>query len=80
MEPELIQAAARQGPLFFTEHAVRQMARRRVTVAEVQEAILAGSIIEDYPDDKYARAVGSTAIRGRAGRWTSSAQHHRACE
>jgi len=54
MDIQPIQEIAQQQHLFFTEHAVRQMAKRNITDLEVQEIILAGKIIEDYPDDKYS--------------------------
>jgi hypothetical protein len=53
MDIEPIKESARQSKLVFTDHAVRQMARRSIMDTEVQEAILAGEIIEEYPDDKY---------------------------
>ena len=34
-------------------HAVRQMVARAITVDEVAQTVLAGEVIEDYPDDKY---------------------------
>jgi hypothetical protein len=49
-----IRSAIQQGQLFFTEHAVRQMAKRGIMDDEVREAILAGEIIEEYPEDKYS--------------------------
>jgi hypothetical protein len=54
MDIEPIKEIARQGGLIFTDHAVRQMARRNIMDTEVQEAILAGEVIEEYPDDKYS--------------------------
>lgn len=68
MDIQPIQQIARQADLIFTEHAIRQMARRFISVDEVSEAILSGEIIEDYPDDKYSPScliLGSTQ-RGRA--------------
>jgi anti-sigma28 factor (negative regulator of flagellin synthesis) len=41
------------GQFEFSKHAVDQSIVRRVTVQEIREAIAAGEIIEDYPDDKY---------------------------
>jgi hypothetical protein len=41
------------GQFEFSKHAVDQSIARRVTLQEVREAISAGEIIEDYPDDKY---------------------------
>jgi hypothetical protein len=37
----------------FSKHAVDQSIVRRILVREVREAIAAGQVIEDYPDDKY---------------------------
>jgi hypothetical protein len=68
MDIKPIQQATRQAALIFAEHAIRQMARRSISVEEVTEAILNGEIIEDYPDDKYSPScliLGSTR-RGRA--------------
>lgn len=48
-----IQSATQQGQLFFTDHAVRQMAKRGILDDEVRETILDGEIVEEYPDDKY---------------------------
>ena len=53
MDIQPIQDAVRQNKLFFTEHAVRQMAKRGIMDTEVQEAILNGEIIEENPGDKY---------------------------
>ena len=54
MDIQLIQDRARQNILFFTEHAVRQMAKRGIMDHEVQKAILSGQIIEENPGDKYS--------------------------
>ena len=48
-----IQETIREHGLFFTDHAVRQMIKWAITDVEVQEAILEGEIIEEYPEDKY---------------------------
>ncbi len=53
MDIEPIRKIAQASELFFTDHAVRQMAKRSIMDTEVVEAILAGQIIEEYPDDKY---------------------------
>lgn len=44
---------AAQKRLLFLPHAVRQMSRpdRMIAPAEVQEVVLRGEIIEDYPSD-----------------------------
>lgn len=53
MDILLIHSAIQQDQLFFTDHAVRQMAKRGILDDEVRETILDGEIIEEYPDDKY---------------------------
>ena len=53
MPIEPIRQAAQAAELIFTDHAVRQMAKRGIMDTEVSEAILSGQIIEEYPDDKY---------------------------
>lgn len=37
----------------LSQHAVNQSIVRRITVQELREAIMAGEVIEEYPDDKY---------------------------
>jgi hypothetical protein len=54
MNISLIQQAIRQEQVFFTDHAVRQMAHRNIDDLEVIHALLCGEIIEEYPDDKYS--------------------------
>jgi hypothetical protein len=41
------------GQFEFSKHAVDQSIVRRITLREIREAVDAGEIIEDYPDDKY---------------------------
>jgi Domain of unknown function (DUF4258) len=41
------------GQFEFSQHATDQSIVRHISVQEVREAITAGEIIEDYPDDKY---------------------------
>jgi hypothetical protein len=41
------------GQFEFSKHAVDQSIVRHITLQEIREAIAAGEIIEDYPDDKY---------------------------
>lgn len=50
---ELIKNCARQHQLRFTNHAVRRMLERAISDTEIQEAIVNGEVIEDYPADKY---------------------------
>ena len=37
----------------FSKHATDQSILREIRVQEMREAVSAGEIIEDYPDDKY---------------------------
>ena len=41
------------GQLEYSLHAVRQMVVRNISPEEVAQTLLAGEVIEDYPDDKY---------------------------
>lgn len=54
MDLDAIKEIARKRQLFFTEHAIRQMIKRRISDDEVRDAILSGEVIEDYTDDKYS--------------------------
>ena len=40
--------------LLFLPHAIKQMSRpdRMITSTEIRQAVLAGDIIEEYPEDK----------------------------
>jgi hypothetical protein len=42
-----------RGQMEYSLHAVRQMIERGITPAEVAQTVLAGEVVEDYPDDKY---------------------------
>jgi len=37
----------------YSQHALDQSILRKIRVDELREAILAGEVIEDYPEDKY---------------------------
>lgn len=41
------------GQVEYSLHAVRQMVARNITPEEVAQTVMAGEVIEDYPDDKY---------------------------
>ena len=38
----------------FSDHAVKRMIKRSIDRMEIEQAILSGEIIEEYPDDKYS--------------------------
>ena len=37
----------------FSKHATDQSILREITVQEIREAVTSGTVIEDYPHDKY---------------------------
>ena len=37
-----------------SDHAVKQMIKRSITRLEIEEAVISGEVIEEYPDDKYS--------------------------
>lgn len=51
----------------FTEHASDRAVERDIASHEVEEAIAAGEVIEDYPDDKYGPSclIMGMTITGR---------------
>lgn len=61
------QAARRR--ILYLPHAVRQMARcdRMISVSEVREVVLAGLVIEDYPEDQRGHSCLLLG-RGEGGR------------
>ncbi len=42
------------GEYRFSEHAVKRMIKRSIGRFEVEEAIISGEVIEEYPEDKYS--------------------------
>jgi len=48
-----IRAKITQNHFEFSQHAVDQSILRRISVAELREAVAVAEIIEDYPDDKF---------------------------
>lgn len=67
MEIEGIRVEIGLGGHQFSDHAVKRMIKRSIDRIEIEEAVLSGEIIEEYPDDKYSP---SCLIYGRtkAGR------------
>lgn len=49
-----IQDKILEGEYRYSDHAVKRMIKRSIERIEVENAILKGEIIEDYPDDKYS--------------------------
>jgi hypothetical protein len=49
-----VKAEISAGEYRFSDHAVKRMIRRSIDRMEVEEAVLTGEIIEEYPDDKYS--------------------------
>jgi len=48
-----VRAKIVSGQYEFSRHAVDQTILRRITLAEVREAVSSAELLEDYPDDKY---------------------------
>ena len=67
MEIEGLRVKIGGGKYRFSDHAVKRMIKRAIDRTEIEEAVLSGEIIEEYPDDKYSP---SCLIYGRtkAGR------------
>jgi hypothetical protein len=53
MQIDKIRAIIKSGFYNFSDHAVKRMIKRSIFRHEIEEALLQGEIIEDYPDDKY---------------------------
>ena len=55
------------GRLELSRHAADQSIKRGISVSELLEALLAGEVIEDYPEDKYGPSclVFGTTMDGR---------------
>jgi hypothetical protein len=52
LDIDQLRAAACQGRLEWQRHALERMVERGITRAEVQEGLLGGERIEDYPGDR----------------------------
>ncbi|MBW3569906.1 MAG: DUF4258 domain-containing protein [Gemmatimonadetes bacterium] len=62
-----IRAKIAGGRFEFSQHAVDQSITRGISVAEIRQAVAAGEVIEDYPEDKYGPSclVFGTTEAGR---------------
>ena len=65
MEIKEIRVKIDKGEYRFSDHAVKRMIKRYIERIEIEEAVLFGEIIEEYPDDKYSP---SCLIYGRTKR------------
>jgi len=54
MTIEGIKDKIRYGEYRFSDHAVKRMIRRSIDRSEIEDAVMAGEMIEEYPDDKYS--------------------------
>lgn len=50
---DALKQAFRDKTYTLTDHASDRAAKRRIRSPEIEQAILSGEVIEDYPDDKY---------------------------
>ena len=66
MDIEVIREHIRTGQYKFSDHAVKRMMKRMIDRHEIEEVILRGEIIEEYPGDKYSPSClicGKTGLR-----------------
>ena len=54
MEIQEIKGKIGRGEYRFSDHAVKRMIKRSIDRTEIEEAVISGEIIEEYPDDKYS--------------------------
>ncbi len=54
MEIQEIKVKISIGEYRFSDHAVKRMIKRSIDRYEMEQAVLSGEIIEEYPDDKYS--------------------------
>jgi hypothetical protein len=54
MTLEEIQRKVKEGEYRLSQHAITRMIKWRIDRSELEEAILLGEIIEQYPHDKYS--------------------------
>jgi len=54
MKIEEIRVKITTGEYRFSDHAVKRMIERSIDRNEIENAILFGEIIEEYPEDKYS--------------------------
>jgi len=51
---DAIRDKIRKGEYRLSDHAVKRMIKRSISRSDIESAIAGGSIIEEYPHDKYA--------------------------
>jgi len=51
---EGIKDKIRTGEYRFSDHAVKRMIKRAINRYEIEDALMTGKIIEEYPEDKYS--------------------------
>jgi hypothetical protein len=54
MTINLIKDKILKGEYRYSEHAIKRMIKRFIERFDVEEVIINGEIIEEYPDDKYS--------------------------
>ncbi len=54
MKIEGIRVKITKGKYRFSDHAVKGMIKRGIERVEIEEAVITGEVIEEYPDDKYS--------------------------
>lgn len=61
---EQIRAKIEAGLFEYSQHATDQSIKRRISVAELREAMSAPELVEDYPDAKYGPSCLLFGIHG----------------
>jgi len=54
MSIDEIQVRIRKGGYRISDHAIKRMIQRSIERFEIEQAIVNGEIIEEYPQDKYS--------------------------
>ncbi len=54
MDIRSIQIKIQNDDYRFSDHAIKRMIKRSIDRGEIEQALLNGEIIEEYPDDKYS--------------------------
>lgn len=54
MEIEEIRVKIKSREYHFSDHAVKKMIKRSIDRIEIEDIVLVGEIIEEYPNDKYS--------------------------
>ncbi|MGB7201595.1 MAG: DUF4258 domain-containing protein [Pyrinomonadaceae bacterium] len=71
---DAIRLKVASGNYEFSRHAVDQSILRNISIGELAESIENGTIIEDYPDDKYGPSCLILDLRTLGGQYMYNAR------